>query len=347
MPSEPPEFRQQTVQHKAYPTHEHGGFVWAYMGPKETMPPFTPPPWAPHPDSKTAVIKIKADCNWAQVLEGAIDSAHSSSLHSSDITPSSASGGTRPKGNVFLRPSNDKAPRIQVEPTEYGFKYAALRKPIVDPEVNDYCRITVFVAPATVLIPPNMQYNLANLNVPIDDTHTFFHFIAWVPGPEGGIEQEEYRKIMHAQVGIDLDKGYDKVKRNVSNNYLQDRNAMKAGNFSGITGIPFQDFAMWETMAPIADRSIERLAASDLAVVAFRRRMLDAVKQFMAGNPAIGTAEATKVEKTQIASFEGMISKDGEWRHLDMHNAQKQRLQELEKLAAAEAAASTPKTVKA
>ena len=38
---------------------------------------------------------------------------------------------------------------------------------------------------------------------------------------------------------------------------------MKAGNFTGITGIPNQDIAMWETMGPIADRTSERLGASD------------------------------------------------------------------------------------
>jgi phenylpropionate dioxygenase-like ring-hydroxylating dioxygenase large terminal subunit len=41
MPSEPAEsnFRNK-VRVVAYPTHESGGIVWAYMGPKETMTPF-------------------------------------------------------------------------------------------------------------------------------------------------------------------------------------------------------------------------------------------------------------------------------------------------------------------
>ena len=43
---------------------------------------------------------------------------------------------------------------------------------------------------------------------------------------------------------------------------------MKLGDFTGIRGIPNQDIAMWETMGPIADRSRERLGASDLAIVA-------------------------------------------------------------------------------
>ena len=52
------------------------------------------------------------------------------------------------------------------------------------------------------------------------------------------------------------------------NDYLQDREAMKHGSHTGIAGIPNQDIAMWETMGPIADRSRERLGASDIAIVA-------------------------------------------------------------------------------
>jgi phthalate 4,5-dioxygenase oxygenase subunit len=58
---------------------------------------------------------------------------------------------------------------------------------------------------------------------------------------------------------------------------------MKAGNFTGISGFPNQDVAMWVTMGPIADRSNDRLGASDLAIVEFRRQMLDAVKAFQGG----------------------------------------------------------------
>ncbi len=60
---------------------------------------------------------------------------------------------------------------------------------------------------------------------------------------------------------------------------------MKAGNFTGITGFPNQDIAMWVTMGPIADRTHERLGASDMAVVEFRKQMLEAVRAFQAGRP--------------------------------------------------------------
>src|SRR4051794_30046524 len=75
------------VKHKAYPVHEAGGLVWAYMGPLSEMPPFEAPAFAPSPGAQVSILKIKVKANWAQITEGQIDSAHSSSLHSSDMVP--------------------------------------------------------------------------------------------------------------------------------------------------------------------------------------------------------------------------------------------------------------------
>jgi phthalate 4,5-dioxygenase oxygenase subunit len=325
MPSEPAAAAAAAkVKHKSYPTHEHGGFVWAYMGPPETMPPFQPPPFAPTADTKVSVVKVKIDCNWAQVLEGAIDSAHSSTLHSTDITPGRVGGATQPKNGVFLRPTTDKAPRIQVQPTEYGFKYAAIRRPIQNADTLDYVRMTVFVAPFTVLVPPNSKYSLFNVNVPIDDTHTMFHFLACSERSDGAPDQEEFRRQLRGQVGIDVDKRWVKI-RNLDNNYLQDRQAMRTGSsFTGIQGFPNQDIAMWETMGPIADRSIERLGASDQAIVAFRRSMVEAAARFRDAGEALGAADAGTSHHTQIRAFEGMLPKGQEWRHLDTEQAQQE-----------------------
>ena len=52
-----------------------------------------------------------------------------------------------------------------------------------------------------MLIPPNNVYSLANVNVPEDDTHTTFYFIAWSDwGP--GIDQEAWRKFCAASAAI-------------------------------------------------------------------------------------------------------------------------------------------------
>lgn len=51
---------------------------------------------------------------------------------------------------------------------------------------------------------------------------------------------------------------------------------MKLGNFTGIDVIPNQDISMWVTTGPIADRTRERVGASDRAVVEFRQIMVEA-----------------------------------------------------------------------
>ncbi|MEC4723407.1 Rieske 2Fe-2S domain-containing protein [Noviherbaspirillum sp. CPCC 100848] len=302
------------VKHKAYPVKEWGGFVWAYMGPAETMPEFRPPAWAPTADVRVTIAKALIPCNWAQVLEGAIDSAHSSSLHSSDMVPARV-GGAEATDTAWLRPSTDKAPRMQIQRAPYGFRYAALRRPITNAAANDYVRSTVFVAPATALIPPNNLYNVANINVPMDDTNTAFYFIAW-GHPSQTPETETWRKFLGQRVGVDLDKNYRPL-RNRENSFWQDRQAMKAGNFTGISGFPNQDIAMWVTMGPIADRSRDRLGASDLAVVEFRRQMLEAVQAFQNGEQAIGTGDAYITP--DVCAFQAIVPKTTDWRSFQAH----------------------------
>ncbi len=312
-PSEPPTSTLgRRVRHPAYPTREWGGFVWTYMGPPETLSEFQPPAFAPTPDTRVAIVKMHVACNWAQILEGAIDSAHSSTLHSTDM-PAANVDRALAEGGVWPRPSNDKAPRFEVETTSYGMRYAAIRKPINNAEALDYVRITCFVAPSTALIPPNNVYSLANVNVPMDDTNTMFYFIAWSDkGP--GIDTEAWRGFCHARVGVDLDADYRRV-RVLANNYLQDRAAMARGDHTGIPGIPTQDMAMWETMGPITDRSRERLGASDTAIVRFRKIMVDAARRVANGEPAIGTTPP-RVPLAQIRAFEGMVPKAVDWRTL-------------------------------
>jgi phthalate 4,5-dioxygenase oxygenase subunit len=299
----------EKVKHKAYPTKEWGGIVWAYMGPQDDVPEFVPPVWAPTAETQVSIAKVLIPCNWAQVLEGAIDSEHSSSLHSSDMVPARV-GGAEANEKTWLRPSTDKAPRMQVQRTGYGFRYAAIRRPITDASSHDYVRSTVFLAPATALIPPNNLYNVANVNVPMDDENTVFYFIAW-GHPAKTPETETWRKFLGQRLGVDLDAEYRPL-RNTGNKFWQDREAMKAGNFTGIKGFPNQDLAMWVTMGSIADRRNDRLGASDLAVVEFRRQMLAAVQDFQRGEPAIGTGELAI--PSNVCSFQAIIDKKIDWR---------------------------------
>jgi len=329
MPSEPPESGfAQKVNHKAYPTQEAGGFIWVYMGPAGQMPEFEPPPWAPTPQTKISIARIDLPCNWAQIMEGQIDSAHSSSLHSSDMRPARVDS-AKAADTHWLRPSTDKNPRIQVQLTNYGFRYAAIRRPIMNANTHNYVRITTYVAPFIALIPPNSSYNVVSVIVPKDDVSSYFHFMAWSDQPGGGIDQEAWRKFLHAQVGIDLDEEYRPVRRTHENHYGQNRLTMKLGNFTGIEGIPNQDIAMWLSMGPIADRTSERLGASDIAVVQFRRVMIDAARTFMENSSVIGHLEP-HIPQIKLRSYQGVVKKTDNWRTLGASEEEVRMLEGLE-----------------
>jgi phthalate 4,5-dioxygenase oxygenase subunit len=273
-PPEPPgsTFRNR-LKHVAYATCEVADVIWAYMGPAERTPAFRTWPWTQAPRENLVYTKVFQDCNWAQGVEGSIDSAHSDYLHSSNIRG-------RPR---------DHAPRLEIQDTAYGFRYAAIRKPDADADKQKYVRVTLFVAPFHVLIPPmragisssaqpGQDVRVHQVWVPIDDEHNYFFSFRWNRnGPLDDRHSDQFR--MDAEF---------RPARNRGNLHLQDRAAMRQGHWSGIEGVNSQDFAVVESMGPIVDRTREHLGASDAAVIRMRRRMLDAVRALQAGEDPLG-----------------------------------------------------------
>jgi phthalate 4,5-dioxygenase oxygenase subunit len=72
---------------------------------------------------------------------------------------------------------------------------------------------------------------------------------------------------------------------------------------------------MWESMGQISDRSKERVGASDVAVVAFRRLMVEAARTMQNRGQAIGKTEPHVTHAT-ISSYEGVVPKTTNWRSL-------------------------------
>ena len=193
-----------------------------------------------------------------------------------------------------------------------------MRKPIRNAETHEYVRTTLFIAPFTVLIPPNNQYNLAQMLVPIDDVNTMFYWIAWHPDPTKGISAGGVAQVLRRRQSASIWIATYRKKRNLANDYLQDREAMKRGDFTGIKGIPTQDMAMWESMGPIADRSrgplrLERPRGG--AVPPHDGRGGEEVPGERARD-----RRAEKRAHVDLASFEGVVSKAVDWRTLGLHH---------------------------
>jgi phthalate 4,5-dioxygenase oxygenase subunit len=77
--------------------------------------------------------------------------------------------------------------------------------------------------------------------------------------------------------------------------------------------------AMWESMGPIAERSRDKPGSSDVAVVQFRRMMVNAAQRVAEGGPAIGTTEP-RIPHVKLASYEGIAPKSTDWRTLGVHD---------------------------
>ena len=94
---------------------------------------------------------------------------------------------------------------------------------------------------------------------------------------------------------------------------------MAAGNFTGIQGIGNQDIAMWESMGrtPIIDRSKEHLGGTDIAVVQFRRIMLDAVEDFQKNGTVFGQ-HGQQPPLSKIRSYEGVVALGTNWELLGL-----------------------------
>jgi phthalate 4,5-dioxygenase oxygenase subunit len=292
------------VRQPSYPVHEHAGLVWAYVGPVATVPPVPDFAFGHVPESHRIVAKHRVDCNWTQAVEGAIDSAHSSYLHSDDIVGKAGVARSKTEGRQTERPSRDGRPRIQTEDAPYGFRYAALRKPIVDPDLKTYARITHFIAPFTAIIPLGELQNV-QVFCPIDDEHTYHYNVKFGPAAL----TPDQRRRLEPRDQTDGDFG---TERRRENNWLQDREAMKTATYTGIDVVRNQDTAVQESMGPIFDRSKEHLGVSDTAIIRMRRRMLDAVRAFSDGAEPL----ALNSDFSGVYGAEGMISLDAPWQHL-------------------------------
>src|SRR6266511_3533092 len=124
MPSEPAESNfKAKVRASAYPTHESGGVVWTYMGPPEKILPFRDFGTESLPRERWRTNKVISYCNFAQALEGDIDSSHISFLHRNLADFDIESDGTDQPGYPTNRMSTrirslDRAPVLEVRSEE-------------------------------------------------------------------------------------------------------------------------------------------------------------------------------------------------------------------------------------
>ncbi|MBV9408233.1 MAG: aromatic ring-hydroxylating dioxygenase subunit alpha, partial [Candidatus Eremiobacteraeota bacterium] len=308
MPSEPDgSVFKAKVTIGAYPTWEAGGVVWAYLGPPEHVPAHPDYEWLRIPASHRFISKTYEHCNYLQALEGGLDTAHSSFAHNEKL------------GDDSLIRNRDRHPKLEVEKTDYGFRYASTRDLGAD---GLYVRVYHYVMPAqqlrgTITSFEGGRAEVPKLDghiwVPIDDEHT------WVYNFMFGFDESvpitpEYAASIEAWFGRGKDDfvpGTYRLKAGLENDYFIDRAVQRTRTFTGIKGINTQDYALQEGMGPIVDRTKERLGTTDRAIIVTRQLLLDAIRD---ADGEVSPRGADPATHRDVRPYDDYLERGADWR---------------------------------
>ncbi len=272
-----------SVRAGAYPTVERAGLVWAYMGARQTPPPFPQLEVASLPENQVRVAPVLRSCNWLQAMEGDIDTSHFGFLHAGAVRPEDLPAG-HPLSNTVL----DRAPGYHVRDSAWGTTYGAYRP---GGDGRTYWRFANFMFPFWTQQPAGLFARSVHARgwVPLDDNHTMFLDISWRdPLFESGTVPAINTIDGQPIEGFTLRNDYRpnttdwfgrwRLADDESNDWGIDRAIQRSGSYTGIPNVHLQDQAITESMGPITDFSHEHLAQSDRMIARTRRRAVDAAR---------------------------------------------------------------------
>jgi len=245
------------LYHGAYPTHEHQGIVFAYMGPPEQQPPFPKYDSLSRPGYRLIPgRKYFYPCNWLQIMENTIDPAHTAFLH------------TIVSGAVFTNEFG-VLPELDFAETPIGMIYIATRR-VGD---NVWARMVEAVLPNLQQVAPIWEDGrrehpfsgpmMSRWIVPVDDSNTMFIEFRHVSETEG-----------------------------VTPAWWADRNIMLPGQLAADSYEAGQrhpaDYEAQVSQRPIAIHGLEHLGATDRGVTMFRNQIRRGIRAVQAGDDPIG-----------------------------------------------------------
>lgn len=235
-PAEPGGGARSGAKVRAYPAQELGGLVWVYLGkgPAPVLPRYDIFMWE---GCLREIGQITLPCNFVQIMENSVDPHHLEWLHG--------------KFGSYAR-GDDKAELFSVKTVKTGFdlfEYGIIKRRLLEGQTED-CDGWKIGHP---LVFPNLLrvgsggHNQIQIRVPVDDVTThIYYYTAYQP---------QNGKTARKQDDIPL---YD-IKM-----YGEDGNVLL-----NVTDV--QDFAVWVSQGPIADRTNERLGKSDIGLSHLRR----------------------------------------------------------------------------
>ncbi len=239
----------------AYPLHQYGGLIFAYMGPPDAMPPFPEYDATFVPDITTRNYQINYECNWLQVLDAIMDPVHTSFLHSS-ISGAQFSEGLAEIGELDF--------------FERGIQFIGSNTRRVEDHV--WVRVNEIVLPNFTQAGSAFQADgtrphyfgrssFTRWVVPIDDTHCMS--LAWANFGERG-DPHKY----NTKDGCELIEQGELVDRP-----WEERQRHPA------------DAEAVEGMGPISEHKGENLMPTDRGVAVYRRKLRRLIRDLQEGTP--------------------------------------------------------------
>lgn len=282
----------------SYPCQELAGVVWTYMGPAALIPDLPAFEFLQVPDCHRRFSRRIQECNYFQALEGGIDSSHISFLHR-EVREN--------QSQVETISNRYTAPKFEVEKTSYGLLIGA-RRETDDPD-EAYWRVTHYVLPWYGLIPPvfNPNARITHAWIPIDDDNCMHWSFTW--DPMAPFAHEALINAHH----VDLIPGTLRPVQNKDNDYLIERELQASGrSYTGISNVSTQDAAVQESAGPIVDRTLERLGASDTAIIVARQVLLKAARDLEQGlDPPGLNRETQQVRAASVILKKGVPFQEG------------------------------------
>jgi nitrite reductase/ring-hydroxylating ferredoxin subunit len=247
--------------HGAYPTHEHNGIVFGYLGPPGQRPPFPVYDSFVRPGYRLIPgKKYLYPCNWLQIMENAMDPAHTAFLH------------TIVSGSQFTNEFG-VLPELEFLETPVGMIYVATRRV----GQNIWARMVEAVLPNLQQVAPIWEDGqcehefsgpmMSRWIVPLDDTNTMLI---------------EYRHISETE--------------GVTPPWWADRGIMLPGQLAADSYEDAQrrpgDYEAQVSQRPIAIHGLEHLSETDRGVSMFRNQLRRGARAVQDGQDPIGLCRA-------------------------------------------------------
>jgi nitrite reductase/ring-hydroxylating ferredoxin subunit len=254
-PGEPTESTlKDRLCHGAYPVHESHGIVFTYMGPPDRRPPFPVYDSFVRPGYRAIPgQKYFYPCNWLQIMENAMDPAHTAFLH------------TIVSGSVFTDEFG-VLPELDFSETPVGMIYIATRRV----GENVWARMVEALLPNHQQVAPIWENGhdehpfsgpmMSRWIVPLDDTNTMLLELRYV-SETGGVTPAWWgdRVMAPGQVAAD---SYEAGQRRPG------------------------DYEAQVSQRPIATHRMEHLGATDRGITMFRKQIRGGIRAVRAnGDP--------------------------------------------------------------